>query len=86
MTGNAGDGCAKITYISSKGADSSLKSLKIDKGEMLEEFSPEKLEYTVKLKEDEYLVNFILEVQDPLSYIEKSEYMDVVVPARKIKP
>jgi hypothetical protein len=85
MTGNAGNGLVKITYISARGSDSKLKSLKPDKGEMLEEFSPEKLEYNIKLKEDEYIVNFILETQDPLSTIDRSEYVDIIVPARKIK-
>lgn len=83
MTGNSTDGYAKITYISEQGTDSTLKSLKPDKGVMVEEFSPERQEYTVKLKEDEYNVNFILETSDPLSWIDKNEYTNITVPAGK---
>lgn len=83
MTGNSSNGFAKITYISEQGSDSTLKSLRTDKGEMVEEFSPERKEYTVKLKENEYIVNFILETSDPLSRIDKSEYINIMVPAGK---
>lgn len=81
MIGNSEDGYAKISFISDLSSDSSLKSLKIDKGTMVEEFSPELHEYTVKLNEDEYIVNFELETNDPLASVEKSEYVNVSVPA-----
>ena len=81
MTGNSGDGYAKISFISDLSSDSSLKFLKVDKGIMVEEFLPELHEYTVKLNEDEYIVNFELETNDPLASVEKSEYVNVSVPA-----
>ncbi|MCI8518871.1 MAG: hypothetical protein HFJ51_01800 [Clostridia bacterium] len=83
MTGNSTDGFAKITYISKQNADSTLKLLKPDKGMMLEEFSPEHHEYTIKLKENEYNINFILETSNPLSWIDKNEYTNLAVPAGK---
>ena len=85
MTGNSGNGFAKISFISDLSSDSSLKTLKVDKGTMVEEFSPEVYEYTVKLKEDEYIVNFELETNDPLASVEESEYVNVLVPAGSSK-
>ena len=81
ITGNSGNGYAKISFISELSSDSSLKTLKVDKGTMVEEFSPEVHEYTVKLNENEYIVNFELETNDPLANIEESEYVNVIVPA-----
>ena len=81
MTGNSGNGYAKITFISSLSSDSSLKSLKVDKGTMVEEFNSEVHEYTVKLAEDEYIVNFELETNDPLAIIDEKDYINVTVPA-----
>lgn len=81
MSGNSGDGHAKITYISTASSDSSLKLLKPDIGVMTEEFSPEVHEYTIKLKEDEFIVNFEIETNDPLASVDASEYINVIVPS-----
>jgi hypothetical protein len=85
MTGNTGNGYARITFISDLSSDSSLKSLTIDKGSFVEEFSSDVLEYTIKLKEDEYIVNFDLETSDPLATIDESEYINISVPAGNSK-
>lgn len=85
MTGNSGNGFAKISFISDLSSDSSLKTLKVDKGTMVEEFSSEVHEYTVKLNENEYIVNFELETNDPLASVEESEYINILVPAGKSK-
>lgn len=83
MTGNSGNGYAKITYLSEPSSDSSLKYLKADKGEMLENFSPEILEYTIKLAENEYIVNFELETNNPLASVDEKEYCNILVPSGK---
>ena len=85
MTGNSGNGFAKISFISDLSSDSSLKTLKVDKGTMVEEFSSEVHEYTVKLNENEYIVNFELETNDPLASVEESEYINILVAAGKSK-
>lgn len=79
VVGNSGNGYAQITYISEKSSDSSLKTLKIDKGIMTPEFSSDVKEYNVKLNEDEYIVNFSLETNDPLATTNKEEYENVAV-------